>query len=204
VSRKWLLFLFVFAVHASLGQDVDQSVNLTMRRAADQIDHAQISRADAVKITATFIETQAARNALKKSLGDYVHSMNDLDKANASKLTRLLTVSEGQLRIMHSANILSNALDQIEALSNAFSLIAPDAAQLATNYAAAQKAPVADEARRVKLTPPTKEQAVELLNRMQANDSAFNTAYRAFCGQMESKFGFAFIAEATQAALEHA
>jgi hypothetical protein len=204
MSRRGLFILIALAVHVSFGQDVRDNVNQTVRSAAEQIENAQIPREDAVKITATFIETQTARDALKKSLSDYVQSMNTPEYTNATRLTRYLTKSEGQLRIMQSASRLSKELDQIGTLATEFHLIAPDAARLATTYGASKKAPVVDEANRPTLVPPTKEQAAELLRKMQANDSAFEAAYVAFCAKMENRFGFTFIAEATQVALSHA
>lgn len=212
MSRKSLLFLIVAISQYGLAQNFadrisspeEQQRREVLSRAADQIDAAKISRADALTITATFLETQAARNALKKSLDDYVRSIDQLDVNGASRLTKLLTNSEGQLRIMHSAGLLATALGRIDALADQFSLLAPNAAALATDYARAKKGPVVREASLPRLLPPSKQEAVSMLHTMEENDSAFEAAYSAFCERMERKFGYSFVTEAAEAALRKA
>jgi hypothetical protein len=208
MSRKQLLFLLVALVsRLALAQGLGDQVNAVsdarkaMVRASDQVDKAQISRSDGIRITAVFMETQAARNALKQTLTDYVQSAKNLQENHATRLTKMLTQSEGQLRIIHAAERLSKALGKIDAIASEFSLIAPDASTLANQYSSNQNAPVARQAEEITLLPPTEEQAQELLKRLQNNDQAFEAAYSAFCERMQKKFGYSFIEEATKAAL---
>lgn len=182
----------------------EQQRQQVLARAADEIDAARISRADALTITATFLETQAARNALKNSLEDYVRSIDQLDSNGATRLNKILTNSEGQLRIMQCATLLATALHKIDALADQFSLLAPNASALARDYGRAKNGPVAHEASLPRLLPPSREEAVSMLHTMQQNDSAFGTAYSAFCERMERKFGYSFVTEAAQAALNKA
>jgi hypothetical protein len=108
------------------------------------------------------------------------------------------------MRIMHSASLLATALSKIDALADQFSLLAPNAAALARDYGLVKKGPVVHEASLPRLLPPSRQEAVSMLHTMQENDSAFESAYSAFCERMERKFGYSFVTEAAQAALSKA
>jgi hypothetical protein len=116
--------------------------NDILKRAAQEIDASNISRGDALEITAAFIRTKATREALRKEQEDYVRTMEGLESNHASKFTTVLTASEGQYRIMQCANMESSALSRIVEIAQQFSLSAPDASELAGDFAAAKQSPV--------------------------------------------------------------